>query len=87
MYQLIAITAAIFGLGYLSAYARVKQLGGTALPVVTKVFMGVMGLLFAAVAASLITSPGFAVIVAEFFVLCFGQTLGYILSGKSKKKE
>jgi hypothetical protein len=82
---LALITAAVFGLGYWSAYARIAQLGGTALPRGTKVFMGVMGLIFAFIAFSLINSTGLGVIIAEFFVLCSAQTLGYILSGKSKK--
>jgi branched-subunit amino acid permease len=85
MLLLTAITVAVFGAGYWSAWMRISQLGGTALPTTTKLIMGALGLLFAAIAASLITSPGLGVIIAEFFVLCFGQTLGYILSGQRKK--
>jgi len=87
MFLLAAITVAIFGLGYWSASMRLKQMGGAALPASTKVLMGIMGLLFAFVfvAADLIATSLLGVLLAEFFVLCLGQVVGYILSGKSKK--
>jgi hypothetical protein len=81
---LTLVSLAIFGLGYWSAYVRIAQSGGEAVDVATKVFLGVMGTLFTYLVCVLITSPGLGVLIAEFFLLCIGQCLGLIFSGKKK---
>jgi uncharacterized protein YqgC (DUF456 family) len=81
------LTMAIFGVGYWSAWMRIKQVGGEALPLSAKLIMAVLGALCALAAYALVSIPGLGVIIAEFFVLCAGQTLGYILSGKPSDKS
>ncbi len=85
MLILSVITVGLFALVYWSAWTRISQSGGQALRVSTKLIMGGLASLFVAIVANLITSPGLGVIIAEFFVVCLGQTIGYILSGKRKK--
>ncbi len=82
MLLLATITIVVFVLGYWSASKRMAQLGGATLSSYNKVVLGVFGLIWGALAAFLFTIPGFGVIFAELLVLCVGQAVGFILSGK-----
>jgi len=82
--MLALITIVIFALGFWSARTRIRQLGNTALDNRTRTFIGLMGVLLTVGVFSLIQAPGLPVLIAEFFALCAGQCLGYVVSGKKQ---
>jgi len=82
--MLALITIVIFALGFWSARTRIRQLGNQALDGRTKTFIGIMGAILVVGVYSLVQSPGLPVLIAEFFALCAGQCLGYVVSGKKQ---
>jgi hypothetical protein len=84
MFTLAAITATLFGLGWLSAYGTILSRDGAAFPLVLRMLIGAAALFFAIVAFCFITSSGHGLLLAEFSVLNLGQTAGLVLCGKTK---